>query len=157
MHSCLSYWSWKSPQNMAQLLSFRLKVPAPWLVIFLISFVIFFLKNIFHKWEMCLVPGSSAVLGDMERHCCLAQSKLLGPYLWLRSDSQESWGWGSYSQLLPTLETGQPSPSILLLLLLKRLIWGMLCLPCSVMPQGLGFHPLFICLIVAMEIQYLKR
>lgn len=41
--------------------------------------------------------------------------------------------------------------------LLKRLIWGMWCLPCSVMPQSLGFQPLFISLIVAMEIQYLKR
>lgn len=34
--------------------------------------------NILHRWEMCLIAGSSAEIGDMKRHCCLAQSKLLG-------------------------------------------------------------------------------
>lgn len=146
----------KKPSKYGSVTVFKIKGPSTLVSNFPSKFCDFFFKKTYFTDEKCVLY-LVALPSDMERHCCLAQSKLLGPYLWLRSDSQESWGWGSYSQLLPTLETGQPSPSILLVFLLKRLIWGMLCLPCSVMPRGLGFQPLFICLIVAMEIQYLKR
>lgn len=127
--------------------------------------------NILYRWEMCLLAGSSAVLGDMKKHCYLARLAIqeaiandrlprailaiqeaiandgLPRRVRLEELQSSSFNPGNWSA----------QPKHIVGVLLKGLIWGMLCLPCSVMPQGLGFQPLFICLIVAMEIQYLKR
>lgn len=62
---------------MAELLSLRLMGSTPWLGILPTDFVVF--KNFFKLTHF--TAGGSAVLGDMERHCCIAQSKLLGLYL----------------------------------------------------------------------------
>lgn len=54
-------------------------------------------------------------------------------------------------------EPWSTQPKHIVAVLLKRLMWRILCLRFSVVPLSLDFKPLFICLIVAMAIQYLKR
>lgn len=64
---------------------------------------------------------------------------------------------GSRSWASASTRDQSTQPKHIVTVLLKGLIWRMLCLQFSIMPRSLDFKPLFICLIVAMEIQYLKR
>ena len=114
---------------------------------------------------MCLEAGSSVVLGDMEGHCSLSCPKETSRGIFV-TQNRGLRASGQLPRKLRPEELHSASyhpgnwstrPEHIVGVLLKGLIWGMLCLPCSVMPQSLGFQPLFISLIVAMEIQYLKR
>lgn len=77
-----------------------------------------FKTQTFHRWDLCLVAGSSVVLGDMEGHCSLSCPKRAsGPFLWLTTEvwepvanCQENWGQkGATFSFLPPWQLVDPA------------------------------------------------